>query len=328
MPPAVTVLMAVYNGADYLQEAIDSVLSQTFANFELLIVDDGSIDATPEILKNCRDVRLRVIRFAENKGLVAALNAGVDEARAELIARMDGDDVCEPERLQRQVLFMKDQPEVVLLGTSFTYIDSKNTSFRTRVLLTDRNLLFQRLLTVNQFCHPSVVMRTQAVKAVGGYRALIGPAEDYDMWLRLAEMGEIANLSESLLRYRVHGKQVSITKLEGQRQATNLSRALALQRREGKSEDVALARSSALLSKAEILRAVVQDYISWADLYASMGDRRAALRLLLKAVKARPYKLDVWLALVRHLPGGWRVDAMVGRLVGSGHDPSSPNAER
>lgn len=300
--PTVTVLMAVHNAEPFLREAVDSILGQTFGNFELLVVDDGSTDGTRKILAGYPDVRLRVIGLPENRGLVEALNAGIREARGALIARMDGDDVAEPARLEEQVAFMKSYPQVVLLGTSLMYVDAGGRVFGDVRMRTDNRTLQELLPTANQFCHPSVVMRADVVRSIGGYRELAGrAAQDYDLWLRLAERGEIANLSDLLLRYRVHENQISVSKLANQRRAANTYRALALQRRSGAEEDLEAAQRSSLWSDAEMRRAMRSDYLTWASLYAAMGRKAMAMALLVKAFRAAPTDAGTWTALRRHL---------------------------
>lgn len=293
--PEVTVLMAVHNAAPFLREAVDSVLGQTFKDFEFLIIDDGSTDATGELLATYTDTRIRVIRLVENSGLVAALNVGIDESRGDLIARMDGDDICEPRRLELQVAFLRQHPQVLLLGTGFVLIGTDGYPFERVLYPTDDAVLQERLLDGSQFCHPSVMMRPDVVRRLGGYRDVgRGPAEDYDLWLRIAEQGQIANLPEVLLRYRVHEGQTSVSKLVRQRQTAHLYKTLALQRRAGHGEDVEAAQSASNCDQADVVQALRTDYLRWALRFAATGRRGLATRMVLSA-----YRLDRW-----H-PGPW-----------------------
>jgi glycosyltransferase involved in cell wall biosynthesis len=304
--PAVTVLMAVHNAAQFLKEAIDSVLNQTFQEFEFLVVNDGSTDATDEILCSYIDPRLRAIRLTENVGLAEALNVGIREARCGLIARMDGDDVCDPRRLAMQVAFLCEHPDVLLLGTGFVRTDADGKPFERVQYPTDDAVLQERLLDGNQFCHPSVMFRTDVARRLGGYRALAGgTAQDYDLWLRIAEQGKIANLPEMLLRYRSHESQTSVSKLVRQRQAAHLYLTLALQRRAGKAEDIDAAQQASDCTQPAVVQALRTDYLRWAERFAATGRRRLAIQMLSSAFRLDYKHPGVWSGLWRILAGEW-----------------------
>ena len=298
--PAVTVLMAVHNAAPFLKEAIDSILDQTFQDFEFLVVNDGSTDTTDAILSSYTDPRLRVIRLAENVGLAAALNVGISESRCDLIARMDGDDVCDPRRLELQVVFLRECPDVLLLGTGFFRTDVDGRIFERVQYPTDDAVLQERLLAGSQFCHPSVMMRTPVVRLLGGYRALAGgAAQDYDLWLRIAEQGQIANLPDVLLRYRIHEGQVSVSKLVRQRQAAQLYKTLALQRRGGGREDIDAAQRASQCDQADMVRALRADYLRWALRFAATGRRGLAMQMVLSAHRLNRWHPGAWMSLCR-----------------------------
>ena len=304
--PAVTVLMAVHNAAQFLTEAIDSVLRQTFEDFEFLVVDDGSTDATAELLSACTDPRLRVVGLARNGGLAAALNIGVANARSELLARMDGDDISEPQRLERQVTFMREHPEVLLLGTGFVRMDAVGRPVERVQYPTDDAVLQERLLTGNQFCHPSVMMRTPVVRLLGGYRALAGgAAQDYDLWLRIAERGRVANLPEMLVKYRMHESQTSVSKLVRQRQAAHLYKTLALQRRAGLDEDIDAAQRASEPDQPAVVQALRADYQRWALRFAATGRRTLALQMLLNAFRLDRGHPGAWFGLWRIIAAEW-----------------------
>ena len=197
--------MPVYNAVQYVSEAIESILSQTFEDFEFVIVDDGSTDGSSEILNNFakRDSRIRLIS-RENKGLVASLNEGIAAARGEFIARMDADDISLSDRFEKQLeLFWLDN-DLAAVGCQRTLIDSDGDSLNLpRLLPTNHeNIDADNLNGVVSVVHPSTMIRKSALQAVGGYRSWsIG--EDLDLWLRLAESQKLANLSDVLLKYRV-----------------------------------------------------------------------------------------------------------------------------
>ncbi len=204
--------MPVRDGARWLRQAIESVLAQSLHDFELIVVDDGSIDDSPAILAGYqgREGRLRIVRTGR-AGLVAALNRGIAEAAAPLIARLDADDIALPHRLARQVTLMQDNPRLELAGSWADIIDADGRPAGLMRRPMRHEELAGALDTENPFIHSSVVFRTDTVRSLGGYRAALAAAEDYDLWCRLAEAGEVQNLAESLIRYRDHTGGVTRT---------------------------------------------------------------------------------------------------------------------
>ena len=203
--------MSVFNNAPYAEDSIVSILEQSFGDFEFLIVDDGSSDESASIIEGFarKDGRIRLLR-QPNRGLVVSLNRLLGEAAAPLIARMDGDDIALPERFARQIEYLRAHPDVGVLGTSTHDIDECGKIVRENVgYPCDHNTLVEAIGQRSPFCHPSVIMRTALVRAVGGYRAAFAHCEDYDLWLRLAERTRLANLPEPLLLYRRSSGQVS-----------------------------------------------------------------------------------------------------------------------
>jgi glycosyltransferase involved in cell wall biosynthesis len=208
--PQVSVVLPVWNGERYLRQAIESILEQDFKNFELVIVNDGSTDGTASILAEySADERVRV-HTQENCGLVAALNTGVELARAGLIARMDADDISLPNRLRLQYAFMEAHPEVAVLGSSITLIDAVGRQRKTQTYPQGPEAVAASMLQGCALAHPAVMMRRAAVIKVGGYRQAFQHAEDYDLWLRIMGNHRIDNLPEALLRYRIHPESVSL----------------------------------------------------------------------------------------------------------------------
>lgn len=209
--PRLSVAMAVYNNAPFLAEAIESILAQTIGDFEFLIVNDGSTDGSGAIIDAyaARDNRIRAIHQS-NCGLVASLNHMVEEARAPLIARMDGDDISLPTRFERQLAFLHANPDYGVVGTSTHDIDeqgrlSPNVDFHPL----DHEAFLAALETGPWLCHPSVIMRRDVVRAAGGYRAAFRHCEDYDLWLRLSERTKLCTLPDRLFHYRRSPGQVS-----------------------------------------------------------------------------------------------------------------------
>lgn len=209
--PRISVAMAVYNNAPFLAEAIESILGQSFGDFEFLIVNDGSSDKSGEIIDGyaARDARIRAIH-QPNRGLVASLNRMIEEARAPLIARMDGDDVSLPLRFERQIAFLEANPDYGVVGTSTHDMDeSGRLSLNIDYHPLDHESFVAALEGGPLLCHPSVVMRRDLVRAAGGYRAAFRHCEDYDLWLRLAGVTKVCTIPDRLFHYRRSASQVS-----------------------------------------------------------------------------------------------------------------------
>jgi glycosyltransferase involved in cell wall biosynthesis len=222
--PRVSVVLPVRDCERYVAQAIKSIVEQTFRNLELIVVDDGSCDRTPQILAEwaAQDHRVQVLAQPRS-GLVAALEAGRAVARGFYIARMDADDIADPERLRRQVEYLDRHPEVVAIGGQIELIDVEGRSLGCGafpVTPVDCSTYLERGAP---FCHPTVMMRSDALALAGGYRNSFEPAEDMDLWLRLAEVGELANLDVKVLRYRVHAASMTRTYAASQAAATALA---------------------------------------------------------------------------------------------------------
>ncbi len=207
--------MGVWNGAPQVGEAVQSVLTQTAADLELIVVDDESSDATPAILKSFRDPRLRVTRRSRG-GLTSALNAALALARAPLLARLDADDVALPQRLERQLEYLKRHPEVGLLGTAARETDAAGREVAVLRPPTDDALIRRALIRRNPFVHSSIVMRRAAVDLAGGYDEAFPVAQDYDLWMRMSRVTRMANLSDLLVIRRLLPGRVTAAR-EGER---------------------------------------------------------------------------------------------------------------
>jgi len=203
--PQVSVLMPVYNGEKYLREAIDSILNQTFTNFEFIIINDASADNSRAIIENCNDERIRLLNNDQNQGLPYCLNRGLDAARGEYIARMDADDISLPERLEKQIAFMEEHNEIGLCGTWIKYFGEKDLVL---AFPSDDATIRCKLLFENNIAHPSVVVRRSLLVDNNlFYNPAFKFAEDYDLWSRCGRHFHLANLGEILLLYRLHPTQ-------------------------------------------------------------------------------------------------------------------------
>ncbi len=210
--PRVTVLMAVYNGARHVAEALRSILGQTFEDFEFLVVNDGSTDETREIVQAHPDPRIRLIDNPCNLGLTRSLNRGLAAARGELIARQDADDISEPRRLARQVAFLDAHPDVALLGTWYRKIAADGRLRHGRRPPCGWTELRWALLFYCPLVHSSVMFRRRAVlQRVGSYDETFEYAQDYDLWQRVAAQLRAVNLAQPLVRLRIHPDSMTAT---------------------------------------------------------------------------------------------------------------------
>ncbi len=310
--------MPVYNAEEYLAEAVRSILEQTFAEFEFIAVDDGSTDRSLEILHGfaAADPRLRIVT-RPHAGIVGALNDGLAAAGGSLIARMDADDVSLPHRLSRQVDFMRAHPECVASGSAMEVMDPHGAPICRFPCATSHEEMDSIPFSRRQsgIFHPTAMMRTEAVRQVGGYRKQFEWVEDFDLWLRLAERGRLANLNEVLVRYRVHRKSVSHLRAAEQLRRADLA-LIEAGRRRG-LENLPLPKTPAEPGSAGDCELV---WIHWALAAGELGNAR---RLAGKRLRAAPFSKERWrlyLALkLRELP--WRFRPTKGNPVNRRAEP-------
>lgn len=216
MMPKVSVLLSVYNGERFLAAALDSIVAQSFSDWEFVVVDDGSTDRSAAIIREYsrRDRRVVHLESVGNQGLIRALNRGIAACSGEYLARQDADDVSEPARLELQAAFLSAHPEHVVVGSRYDEIDEEG-----RVVGSQRMPFFQTDLEIqrhkyrkNPFAHSSVLVRKEVVLAAGGYREQSRHAEDYDLWLRILRRGRGHNLPDVLLHRRITPGMISIAR--------------------------------------------------------------------------------------------------------------------
>lgn len=282
--PAVSVLLPVYNAERYLQSAVSSILEQSFRDFEFIIINDGSTDRSQAILEGFaeRDSRIRLINRS-NQGYSRCLNQALEMARGTFLARMDADDESLPDRFEAQLDFLEKRPEVVAVSGQWIRIDPSGNTLSDKMYLPSEHdaIVAELLKGFGVMPHPGVMMRADAVRGVGGYRVDFEPAEDLDLWLRLADMGRLANLNRHILRYRLHPKATSSARREEQRESARRAVVEARQRRgEAVPENFV-----PQLSRADDAAAVHAD---WARMAMESGRYGIALRYAAKAFFQRP----------------------------------------
>lgn len=306
--PTVSVLMSAFNAERFLEQAVRSVLDQSWTDLELIVVDDASTDRTAEILARLQEPRLKLIRQPRNAGLVQAMNTALEQAQGEFIARMDADDVAMPERLAQQIALLRARAELAAVGSSCVVIDELDKVVDRIDVETEPAAIARKLMQWNQMVHPSVTMRTAALRELGGYRDLAGrTAQDYDLWLRMAERWQLANLAAPLLRYRVHGAQLSVANLRVQSEAASLYRALAEQRRSGGTEDLPAAWRRVRQQGGSIRNQCVQQLLHQADQLSRAGNEQAARAMHRRAAFTGPltpaFRGRLWRWMKARVPG-------------------------
>ena len=196
--------MSVYDGEKFLEEAVLSVLNQTYKDFEFIIIDDGSTDSSLKMLRSFekKDERIKLVS-RENKGLTRSLNEGIKLAQGEYIARMDGDDISMPKRFEKQIDFLEKNKDIALCGTWAINIDENGNEIGEYKTPTTNKEIRKMILFHNPFIHPSVMMRKEIINNVGLYNEKIKYAQDYEYWLRIIKKNKMANLNSFLLWYRI-----------------------------------------------------------------------------------------------------------------------------
>ena len=299
--PAISVLMPCFNAARYLDSALRSVRAQSFADFELLLLDDGSTDESRIISESHarNDNRIRILG-GSHRGLVAQLNTGIESARAPLLARMDCDDVCLPDRFVEQVHFLDCYPQHVAVGCWLQEIDAFGSPMRRIEHPLDHDVIDGAFIAGRSgaIAHPTVMMRADAVRRVGGYREGTFPAEDLDLFLRLGEVGRLGNVPQVLFQYRQHGSNVCFQKQ--QRQREQVDRVLAEARRRRGLTVVPGAAPPAVHAGELTAGARLR---SWALHAIAAGNLGVARKHALGLLRAAPLKLESWKVMYWALTG-------------------------
>lgn len=314
LAPSISVVLSVYNGQQHIGAAVSSILDQTLTDFEVIIIDDGSTDETPRVLADVQraDPRVRVVR-QENRGLTASLNTGLGLARGRFIARQDADDTSLPGRFARQLAFLEGHPSVAAVGSSADVLSGSGATVGALAAVVGPAAVRHGLRTLRTTpVHGSIMMRREAVQAVGGYREAFRVGQDYDLWLRLSSRFDMDNLPEVLYQWRLDRGSVYTTRRALQLKYAGIALAFARER------VVHGADSCDLLTRCDgDLDAFAAEYRLGAALHASWGELllrgqgnsagvRAHFRRALGGGHLRPWTVFLfgWTHLGLPWPGG------------------------
>lgn len=292
--PTVSFLMSVYNAERYLRQTVESILNQTYQDFEFVVINDGSTDRSLAILQNyaAQDKRIRLIH-RENRGIPATRNELVAQARGELIAVMDADDIAFPDRLALQVAFLLKNPETVWVGGAFDLIDDRGRRL-TRVEMPQSNDEIQALLVQGStsFLHPGAMIRRSALLKVGGYDEALPTAHDLDLWLKLSEVGKLANLKEPVVQYRIHANSICDRNKERALNEIQIAFDRAWQRRgiQTRFQPTVVCGWRPTSSRSSRYEFMLR-YGWWAF---DSHERGAAMEYGLRAIGIKPFSLDSW----------------------------------
>jgi glycosyltransferase involved in cell wall biosynthesis len=290
--PRVSVIIANHNGGAFLVPAVRSILAQNYRDFDVIAIDDGSSDSSVSVLNDMasRDAKLKVVARA-NKGLTPSLNDLARMVDAPLIARMDADDIALPDRLEKQVRFFDANPNYVLLGSAYEFIDELGRRFHVMRPPVDNPTLQQHCLSGRTpICHPTAMFRRDAFERAGGYDESYRVAQDLDLWLRLGEIGPMACVPDVLLQYRMHVGSVSEKRQQEQIESMRRACESAWARRgiEGIFQGDAGWRALDA-DDARFEQTLRYGWWAW-----QLGERRTAVAYGWRAVKAKPRKKDGW----------------------------------
>ena len=288
--PIVSVIMSVHNGERYLAGAVESILAQSLSDFEFIIVEDGSTDGSKTLLERyaSQDSRIRLIS-RPNKGLTKTLNEGIALASGELLARMDADDLSLPQRFEKQVQYLRQRPECVCVGSRVTLIDPYGSPIDETDHKLEHDEIEADLLNGIgwSIVHPAAMMRTAAVRDAGGYREQFVTSQDLDLWLRLAEIGKLANLPEPLVQYRQHFQSVNFSKHEEQWRVKSIIVRDAYERR-------GWPVPAEWNFNRRVPPPVTEQLKRWAWAALKNGNPKIARKHAAKVMRLQPLALDSW----------------------------------
>lgn len=287
--PKVSVVLPVFNAGDYLRSALNSILRQTYSDFELIAINDGSTDGSLQLLQEiaAQDSRVRVISRT-NKGLVATLNEGVALAEGEFIARMDSDDIALPTRFAKQIDYLESHPECVAVGSRVLLIDGDGLPICEFAKAVEHEDIDSAHMAGEggAIPHPSVIIRKAALQRIGGYREEYLYAEDLDIFLRLAEIGRVANLPEVLLEYRQHPTSIGYSRRATQKRSAYAAVMDSYRRRGLNSAEI----GEKFQNDVFLDPTLAAVYVKWGWWALGGGNLRTARKYAFRAFKKEPFR--------------------------------------
>lgn len=307
--PMVSVVMSVFNGERFLREAVESILDQSFRDFEFVIIDDGSNDRSGSILDfyESSDARVKV-HHQDHRGLIESLNRGCNLAQGKYIARMDADDVACKDRLMWQVEFMETHPEIAVLGGAVEWINAVGKQLGVHSNPAEDRKIREDLLRRCPLWHPTVLLRREAFVSAGGYRRPMADAEDYDLWLRISDNSQFANLERVVLKYRIHASQVSMRKRASQTLCMLAAQVAASSRKNGlldplnTVEEITPEFLAGLgVTKASQQREFASDCENWIRNMINAGEYAAALKAAIDLLDSDLQYVEKWKIANLHL---------------------------
>lgn len=310
--PKVTVVMSVYNGESHVSKAVESIIGQTLTDWEFLIVDDASTDRTATILRDyaSNDNRIKILTNAGNAGLTKSLNIAIGQAGAEFLARQDADDVSAPSRLERQLNYMEQHPEVAVVGCLGEVFNEEGVICLSRDRGFSKTGLKRKLKKHNVLMHGSVMMRKSCLEKVGFYREFFRYSQDYDLWLRLSQHFDLAILPEYLYRYTMAAEAVSASARLTQKQYADIARKLHAERLATGTDSY----DTLLLSYPDGLP-IRKDAVGQHDYHLSVAKRliianklKQARKELWKAWALECRKKELFWLLFKSFLGTWLLD--------------------
>ncbi|MBI4722737.1 MAG: glycosyltransferase [Candidatus Stahlbacteria bacterium] len=285
--PIVSVVMTTYNNGKYLKEAINSILNQTFSEFEFIIINDGSTDNSQYIIDSYKDNRIISLKHKTRLGVPKSRNKGMKVAQGEYIAVMDADDISLPNRLELQVKFLDENSHIGLLGSYYFIIDGAGNFLKSVKPVLTNNELQTKLMEGNPIAHGSIMFRKECLNTIGGYREKFRYSHDYDLILRIAEHFQIANIPELLYKYRINPLGISVVTKVPQESEGPLIKHLAIERRKYGKEQ------SNMISWIEMNRNLIQSYYRWGKYLYCKGSYRSALKSFLRSLPYSLFNIDL-----------------------------------
>lgn len=293
-PYSLSVIMPIFNGDKYLREAIDSVLNQTHSDFEFIIINDGSSDNTSQIIHDYakKDSRIKIIE-RENRGLIYSLNQGINESENEIIVRMDADDICHPERFEKQLEYMMKNNNIIASGTLVELIDSDGDIISHFTSKTGHDEIDQQHMrgVGGAIVHPSAMIKKAALIEVGLYDDRYPHAEDLDLWLKLAEVGQLGNVPLYLLKYRQHAESIGYTKRNSQLESAENAVYAAYERRGLRFDRTKLKINSDIVSSFDV-------HMKWAWWSFKINNLSTCRKHAVKSLRLRPWSIGAFKLII------------------------------